>query len=178
MAEPARRGAARAWTWTTAQLLVWLLASLAGTGLARAGDPATNAVSPARQARPVSANPALEARMMAVAGELRCLVCQNETLAASQADLAADLRQEIREMIARGLSDDQIRKYMTDRYGDFVLYKPPFKPSTALLWLGPPVLMVVALIALYLNLRRRQQASPDAFDPDTPDDALELGATR
>ena len=64
---------------------------------------------------------------------------------------------------------------MTDRYGDFVLYKPPFKPTTALLWLGPPLLLVMALAALFVTLRRRQRASPDAFDPDTPDDGIDLG---
>jgi len=78
-----------------------------------------------------------------------------------------DLRNQIRDMIAKGQSDDQIRQYMTDRYGDFVLYKPPFKPATALLWVGPPALLVAALAALFLMLRRRMRASPDDFDPET-----------
>ncbi len=120
----------------------------------------------AKDAEPVAANPALEARMMALAVELRCLVCQNQTIADSHADLAVDLRNQIRELLAQGKSDDEIRRYMTDRYGDFVLYKPPFKPATALLWVGPPVLLVVALLALFLMLRRRLRASPEAFDPD------------
>ena len=123
----------------------------------------------AKEAVEVAANPALEARMMVLATELRCLVCQNQTIADSHADLAVDLRQQIRELLAKGQSEDQIRQYMTDRYGDFVLYKPPFKPATALLWVGPPVLLVLALGGLYLMLRRRQRASPDAFDPDTPE---------
>ena len=113
--------------------------------------------------------------MMALATQLRCLVCQNQTIADSHADLAVDLRQEIREMMLRGMSDAQIRHYMTERYGDFVLYKPPFKSSTWLLWLGPPLLLLLALAALFLTLRRRQRASPDAFDPDPPDDGREPG---
>ena len=123
----------------------------------------------AKDAQPVADNPQLEARMMDLATELRCLVCQNQTIADSHADLAVDLRQQIREMLQKGMSEDQIRSYMTDRYGDFVLYKPPFKPTTALLWAGPPVLLVVALGALVAMLRRRQHANPDDFDPDTPD---------
>ena len=94
-------------------------------------------------------------------------MCQNQTIADSHADLAVDLRNQIRDMIAKGQTDDQIRQYMTDRYGDFVLYKPPFKPATALLWVGPPALLMFALAALFLMLRRRQRASPDDFDPET-----------
>ena len=127
----------------------------------------------AKDATPVAADPALEARMMSLATELRCLVCQNQTIADSHADLAVDLRQQIREMIAKGQTDAQIRQYMTDRYGDFVLYKPPFKPATALLWVGPPALLVAALVALFLMLRRRAHAPADAFDPDTSDPADE-----
>ncbi len=121
----------------------------------------------AREAESASANPELEARMMAVASELRCLVCQNQTIADSQADLAVDLRQQIREMLARGQSERQIHDYMTQRYGDFVLYRPPFKATTALLWIGPAALLVLALGALALVLRRRQRLGADAFDPDT-----------
>ena len=135
----------------------------------------------AKDAPPVAENPQLEARMMDLAAELRCLVCQNQTIADSHADLAVDLRQQIREMLAKGMTEDQIRSYMTDRYGDFVLYKPPFKTTTALLWVGPPVLLVAALGTLVAMLRRRQRASPDAFDPDTPDapdDGTEPSAPR
>ena len=132
----------------------------------------------AKEAAPSVADPALEARMMALAGQLRCLVCQNETIAASQADLASDLRQEIREMLQRGMTEAQIRQYMTDRYGDFVLYDPPFKATTALLWLGPALLLAIALTALYAVLRRRQRLSADAFDPETPDDDELPGANR
>ncbi len=114
-------------------------------------------------------NPALEARVMAVAAELRCLVCQNQTIADSHADLAVDLRRQIRDMLAKGMSERQIHDYMTDRYGDFVLYRPPFKPITALLWLGPAALLALALGTLVVVLRRRQRLAADAFDPDTPD---------
>ena len=123
----------------------------------------------AKDAVPVAGDPVLEARMMALAAELRCLVCQNNTLADSHADLAVDLRNQIRDMLAKGQDEDEIRGYMTARYGDFVLYKPPFKPTTALLWAGPPLLLATALLGLFLMLRARQRASPDAFDPDTPD---------
>jgi cytochrome c-type biogenesis protein CcmH len=123
----------------------------------------------AKEAVPVSADPVLEARVMALAAELRCLVCQNNTIADSHADLAVDLRNQIRTMMAKGQSDSEIRDYMTARYGDFVLYKPPFKPTTALLWVGPPLLLGAALVGLFLMLRARQRASPDAFDPDTPE---------
>jgi len=132
----------------------------------------------AKEAAPLATDPALEARMMTIAGELRCLVCQNQTIADSHADLAVDLRQQIREMLQRGMSDEQIRSYMTERYGDFVLYKPPFKATTALLWVGPGLLLAGALGALLLVLSRRQRLGADAFDPDTPDDADELAANR
>jgi cytochrome c-type biogenesis protein CcmH len=115
---------------------------------------------------------------MALSSELRCLVCQNQTIADSHADLAVDLRNQIRDMLAKGQSSDQVRDYMTQRYGDFVLYKPPFKPTTALLWVGPPLLLLAALVGLFLTLRARQRARPDAFDPDTPDDDPQAGPTR
>jgi cytochrome c-type biogenesis protein CcmH len=124
----------------------------------------------AKEATPMAANAAQEAQMMGLATELRCLVCQNQTIADSHADLAVDLRQQIREMLAKGMNDDQIRTYMTDRYGDFVLYKPPFKATTAVLWAGPPLLLVGALAGLFVMLRKRQRAAPDAFDPDTDDE--------
>jgi len=141
------------------------LAALALASSALVANPA----AAASEAQPAAQNPELEARMMVVATELRCLVCQNQTIADSHAELAVDLRQQIREMLAKGMNEDQIRAYMTDRYGDFVLYKPPFKAATALLWVGPAVLMVVALGTLVVVLRRRQRLGADAFDPDTPE---------
>ena len=124
----------------------------------------------AKEAVPASNDVALEARVMDISSELRCLVCQNQTIADSHADLAIDLRQQIREMLSRGMTDAQIRSYMTDRYGDFVLYKPPLNTSTALLWFGPAILMIVALASLYLMLRRRLRMDAQAFDPETVDE--------
>ncbi len=131
-----------------------------------------------KEAAEVAANPEQEARMMLLASELRCLVCQNQTIADSHSDLAADLRQQIREQLGQGRSEDEIRRYMTDRYGDFVLYKPPFKATTALLWVGPPLLLAAAVGGLILVLKRRLQADPDDFDPDTPEDGSDRGISR
>ena len=129
-----------------------------------------NPATAATEAQPAAKNPELEARMMVVANELRCLVCQNQTIADSHADLALDLRQQIREMLAKGMSERQILDYMTQRYGDFVLYRPPFKPTTALLWVGPGLLLALALGTLVVVLRRRQRLSDQAFDPEPPDE--------
>jgi len=109
----------------------------------------------AKEALPLAADPALEARVMAIAEELRCLVCQNETIAASHADLAVDLRKQIRVKLQQGQSETQIKAFMVERYGDFVLYRPPLKTSTWLLWGGPFLLLLVAATALALNIRRR-----------------------
>jgi cytochrome c-type biogenesis protein CcmH len=128
------------------------------------------AQAPERQAAPLAADPVAEARMMAIAASLRCLVCQNQTIADSHADLAVDLRQEMREMVARGDTDAQIRTFMTARYGDFVLYRPPLKASTAILWFGPGLLLAAALVALLRTLRRRARMDANAFDPETHDE--------
>lgn len=106
----------------------------------------------------LSADPALEARVMVIAEELRCLVCQNETIAASQADLAQDLRSQIRIKLTEGQSQQQILDFMVQRYGDFVLYRPPLKATTVLLWVGPFVLLAVALAVMAINIRRRRRA--------------------
>ncbi len=111
----------------------------------------------AREAPLASNDPALEQRMKNLSSKLRCLVCQNQTLADSNADLAVDLRQEIREKMQKGMTDAEIRTYLVDRYGDFVLYQPPFKPITFLLWVGPFLLLGLGFGILYLNLRRRQK---------------------
>lgn len=125
----------------------------------------------AAQAVPAAADPALEARMLSITAELRCLVCQNQTIADSHADLAVDLRQQVREMLQKGQTDRQILDYMTARYGDFVLYRPPFKSTTMLLWIGPGVLLVLGLTMLVLILRRRSRMPEDQFDPDQPEAA-------
>jgi cytochrome c-type biogenesis protein CcmH len=123
----------------------------------------------AKEAAPAVADPALEARMVSITAELRCLVCQNQTIADSNSGLAEDLRREVRDQLRRGASDEQIVKYMTDRYGDFVLYRPPFKATTAVLWIGPAVLLVGGLGVLAVVLRRRSRLAPDQFEPDEGD---------
>lgn len=109
----------------------------------------------AGNAMPMAQNEQVEQRMTAIAAELRCLVCQNESIAGSRADLAVDLRHQIREQIVAGKSDREIMSYMVDRYGDFVRYRPPLKGSTVLLWFGPALLLVASIVALVRYLRRR-----------------------
>jgi cytochrome c-type biogenesis protein CcmH len=112
----------------------------------------------AKEAQPLAEDPALEKRVMALAEDLRCLVCQNESLAGSHAPLAVDLRNQIREQMKAGKSDKEIIAFMTERYGDFVLFRPPVKTSTYLLWFGPFLLLAagVAVQLLYLKRRREQ----------------------
>lgn len=118
-------------------------------------------------ARPVAAvepgemlaDPAREARAREISRGLRCLVCQNESIDESNADLARDLRKLVRERIAAGDSDAEVVGYVVSRYGDFVLLEPPFKPSTYVLWLGPPMLLAIAVFALVLFYRRRVPVS-------------------
>jgi cytochrome c-type biogenesis protein CcmH len=101
----------------------------------------------------------VERRLKTLAEELRCLVCQNQTIADSSAPLALDLRNQIRVQIGQGRSDDQIRDYMVTRYGDFVLYRPPFKATTLVLWVGPALLLALG-IAVYLSVLRRRRTEP------------------
>jgi cytochrome c-type biogenesis protein CcmH len=117
----------------------------------------------AGEAQPAAADSALEERVTALANELRCLVCQNQTLADSNAPLAVDLRNQIRERMREGASERDIIGFMVERYGDFVLYRPPWKTSTLLLWIGPLLLMVGGLAALFYRLarRRREMAKPE-----------------
>ncbi len=109
----------------------------------------------AREAAPLAQDEAVEKRMVVISEELRCLVCQNESLAASRADLAQDLRREIREQIGQGRSDQEILDFMVGRYGDFVRYRPPLKGTTLFLWFGPFLLLAAGVAALVLYLRRR-----------------------
>lgn len=111
---------------------------------------------PMREAAPLAENPEVERRLNAISEELRCLVCQNESIAGSRAELAVDLRREIRTMISQGKTDNEIRDFMVERYGDFVLYRPPVKASTLFLWVGPFVLLIVGFIAMLIVLRRRK----------------------
>ncbi|QWD83119.1 cytochrome c-type biogenesis protein CcmH [Polynucleobacter sp. MWH-P3-07-1] len=109
----------------------------------------------ANEAVPLAEDPAVEQRLISISEEMRCLVCQNESLAGSRSDLANDLRAQIRSMIKAGKSDAEIRQYMVDRYGDFVLYRPPVKPTTWLLWLGPFTILLIGIIGLLMYLRQR-----------------------
>lgn len=124
--------------------------------------PAMAADSVSKEAAPLAADPALEARVLVIAEELRCLVCQNETIAASQADLAVDLRKQIALKLQAGQSQQQILDFMVERYGDFVLYRPPVMGRTLLLWFGPFLLMLGGVAGLVLHIRRRRQRVPDA----------------
>lgn len=116
----------------------------------------------AQEAQPIQTNAAVEVQVQRLSTQLRCLVCQNQTLADSHAALAQDLVQEVREMATKGMSDQEIIDYLVARYGDFVRYRPPLKSSTVLLWLGPFALLVVGGFGLFLQLRRRQTMAADA----------------
>lgn len=135
-------------------------ALLAGALAASAADAqSTPGPGVARQAMPLADDPALEARVMKIADELRCLVCQNETIAASRSGLAVDLRKQIRIKLGEGRSERQILDFMVERYGDFVLYRPPLKASTVLLWGGPFALLAAAAAALAITIRKRGQGT-------------------
>jgi cytochrome c-type biogenesis protein CcmH len=130
----------------------------------------------AKEAAPAADDPVLEARMQRIAVELRCLVCQNQTIADSHAGLAEDLRRDIREQLTRGSTDEQVVQYMTDRYGDFIRYRPPVKATTIVLWAGPGVLLFAGLVILALVLRRRSRLGAERFEPDEPDEEAGNGA--
>jgi cytochrome c-type biogenesis protein CcmH len=110
-------------------------------------------------------DPVVEARLKDLGEELRCLVCQNQTIADSAAPLAVDLRNQIRAQVRAGKSDDQIRAYMVERYGDFVLYRPPLKGTTILLWIGPFVLLAVGAAVVVTIARSRRSMAPGAPVP-------------
>ncbi len=114
------------------------------------------AAAPAKEAAPAAQDPVLEKRVMTLAEELRCLVCQNQTLADSNAPLAEDLRNQIRERMREGNSDAQVVEYLVARYGDFVLYRPPLKATTVLLWFGPLLLLAAGFAVLLGRLLRRR----------------------
>jgi cytochrome c-type biogenesis protein CcmH len=132
----------------------------------------------AREAAPLAEDAKVEARLIAIAEELRCLVCQNESLIASRADLAIDLKRQVREQIKAGKSDQQIRDYMVERYGDFVLYRPPMKSSTLVLWLGPFALLVAGFTAVWIFVRRRRAAQEAALSGEEEARANRLLANR
>lgn len=120
----------------------------------------------AGEAPPAAADPVLEARVLKIAEELRCLVCQNQTIADSNAGLAIDLRNQVREMLRKGMADQQVVDFMVQRYGDFVLYRPPVKGTTWLLWFGPFVLLVVGLVVLMVKLGKRNRLASVALSTE------------
>lgn len=115
----------------------------------------------AAAAVPTAQDPVAASRAVRISEQLRCLVCQNQTIAESSADLALDLRQQVREQIAAGRSDDEIIAYMVARYGDFVLYRPPLKATTVLLWAGPALLLTGGLVILARVSRSRRRLAED-----------------
>lgn len=156
-------------------LALWLAVSLLG---AVAGSATAQPLSP-HLAQPLAQDPVLEARLMLLAQELRCLVCQNESLAGSRSDLALDLRQEIRSLMRQGKTDAEILDFMVQRYGDFVLYRPPVQTNTALLWGGPFVLLLLGAVVLIRVLRARRSqvvASAHAAAARTPEEQARLAA--
>ena len=114
-------------------------------GLANAGE-----------ASPMAEDPVVEARLVHISQEIRCLVCQNESLSSSRAELADDLRREVRDLIRTNKSDQEIKDFLVSRYGDFVLYRPEVKPLTWVLWFGPFVVLLIAAIFMLVYLRQRR----------------------
>ena len=132
-------------------------------------------VSTGREAMLMSEDPKLEARLDELSHELRCMVCQNESLASSRAELADDLRTEVRELLRSGKSDQEVKDFLVSRYGDFVLYNPEVKPLTWVLWFGPFVLLLMAVIFLGMYLRqRRDLAAPEAMSEQERERAKQL----
>ena len=127
----------------------------------------------ANEAAPLADDPVTEQRLISISEEMRCLVCQNESLAGSRSDLANDLRREIRILIKEGKSDDQIRSFMVERYGDFVLYRPPVKPVTWLLWIGPFVILGIGIAGLLMYLRRRNSSIPTVTLTDSDNQKID-----
>ncbi len=139
--------------------------SMIFAGAAAALSIALSPAALAKEAAPTAFDPVAHKRVVEVSEQLRCLVCQNQSIADSNAELAVDLRNQVIEQVKAGKSNEEIVNYMVDRYGDFVLYNPPFKLSTAILWLGPLGLFVVGLGAFYINLRRRKRMVAAAAKP-------------
>ena len=129
----------------------------------------------AGEAKDLAEDPVLEKRMIGLAENLRCLVCQNESLASSHAELAEDLRREVREQMAKGKNDQEIIDYLVARYGDFVLYKPPVKSYTVLLWFGPFALLLIGAGVLVFQLRKRRQTVQESvLTPEAQERAASL----
>ena len=127
----------------------------------------------AKEAVPLAEDPVVEQRLVAISEEMRCLVCQNESLSASRSELAQDLRRELRTLIRQGKSDAEVMDYLVARYGDFVRYRPPLKPTTWLLWGGPLLFVLIGFGALAWHLRHRRQVDA-ALSADEQDEARRL----
>lgn len=125
----------------------------------------------AKEATPMAVDPEMEKTVNEISAELRCLVCQNQTIADSHAGLAVDLKNQVRDMVKSGQSQDEIVDYMVQRYGDFVLYRPPMKASTMLLWAGPFLLLLIGLTVLVINLRKRAALVKDDGDLSAEENA-------
>ena len=138
-----------------------LFAAFAGAAFAQQAAAPPAPVETAKEAIPTPKDPVAAKRAVELGAELRCLVCQNQSIEESNAELAVDLRRQIREQIAQGKSDREIIDYMVARYGDFVLYRPPFKATTALLWLGPFLLLLVGILALRRVLGARHKRADE-----------------
>lgn len=119
-------------------------------------------VSLAKEAVPTAADPEMEKIVNEISAELRCLVCQNQTIADSHAALAVDLKNQVREMVKEGKTQDEVVDFMVQRYGDFVRYRPPMKPTTVLLWVGPFLLLAGGMLLLGVNLKKRKKLVVDA----------------
>lgn len=154
-----------------------IFAMTAAIGAAAATADLPSAQISGKEAQATELDPGEHRRVQGIASQLRCLVCQNQSIADSDADLAVDLRKQVIEQINAGRTDKEIIDYMVERYGDFVLYNPPFKASTIILWLGPVVIFLGAAVAFYINVRRRKStvaASERTLTPDEKRRAEEL----
>ena len=149
-------------------LAIFTMSAAVGAAAAAADLPSSQTAG--REAQATELDPGEHRRVQGIASQLRCLVCQNQSIADSDADLAVDLRKQVIEQINAGRSDKEIIDYMVERYGDFVLYNPPFKASTIILWLGPVVIFLGAAVAFYINVRRRKQTVAAAERTLTPDE--------
>lgn len=147
----------------------WMMgvAAVASMGMAVAAE--RPAVAP-REAAPTAFDPIAHSRVVEVSEQLRCLVCQNQSIAESNAELAVDLRNQVIEQVKAGKTNEEIVDYMVERYGDFVLYKPPFKSSTLVLWLGPVALFIIGLGAFWINVRRRKAVVEETVKPLTQEE--------
>jgi len=149
-------------TFLPACLALCLMLVLAGQAANAQTEAPEEALAPTDRALADTGDPDLEARVRSLSYKLRCLVCQNESVAESRAPLAVDLRNQVREQLASGKDEEEVVEFLVARYGDFVLYRPPFRADTLLLWLGPGLLLLIALSWLWFRLRRREQ---EALEP-------------